>query len=308
MINTSRDIIIVGAGPAGLSAAVTASDYGLDVLVLDEQPTPGGQLYRNIERAEKDKMEILGPDYSQGLSLVQNFRKSSAEYIGNAVVWRIDPNGNICFSADGTSMEINGKNVIIAIGAAERPVPFPGWTLPGVMGAGAVDANFKSSNTIPEGPVVLAGSGPLLLSVIGHMASLGMEISAVLDTTPRGNILSALSSLPKALRRTDYLLKGIGMLLNLKRSGVKYVKDVTGYKAHGNNYLEGVTYTTKKGSQHVDSEVLLVHEGIVPRCDFTQAIGLPHLWDPVQRYWFPKTNDVGGTEMERKEGANLETI
>lgn len=294
----SRDLIIVGAGPAGLSAAATASDYGLDVLVLDEQPTPGGQLYRNIERAGKDKMKALGTEYSEGLNLVRKFRNSSAEYIGNAIVWRIDQGGNICFSAAGGSTEINGKNIIIAIGAAERPVPFTGWTLPGVIGAGAVDANFKSSGTIPDGPVVLAGSGPLLLSVIGHMASIGMEISAVLDTTPRGNIMDALPLLPKALRRSDYLLKGVGMLLNLKRSGIKYIKGITGYEAHGTDRLERVSFTTKRNTHSMDSSIFLVHEGIVPRCDFTQAIGLKHLWDPTQRYWYPRINSFGETEMK----------
>jgi len=293
-----RDIVIIGAGPAGLSAAVTASACGLDVLVLDEQPSPGGQLYRNIERAAKETLEALGPDYSRGLDLLRKFRKCSAEYIGSAVVWKINPNGNLCFSADGQSREIRGKHIIIAIGATERPVPFPGWTLPGVMGAGAIDANFKSSGTIPEGPVVLAGSGPLLLSVVGHMAHLGVEISAVLDTTPSGNIISALPLLPKALRRTDYLLKGIGMLLNLKRTGIRYLKGISEYKAVGKDYLESVSFKTKNGSQQIDAELLLVHEGIVCRCDFTQQIGLKHLWDPVQRYWYPETTLYGGTAME----------
>ncbi len=292
-----RDIIIIGAGPAGLSAAVTASGYGLDVLVLDEQPSPGGQLYRNIERAEQDTLKTLGSDYSSGLALVEKFRKSGAEYIGNAIVWRLDPDCNICFSTDGQSTEISGKHIIIAIGATERPVPFASWTLPGVMGAGAVDANFKSSGIIPDGPVVLAGSGPLLLSVVGHMAHLGVEISAVLDTTPRGNILSALPLLPGALRRTDCLLKGVGMLLNLKRSGINYFKGITDYKADGKDCLETVSFKTKNGSQRIDAELLLVHEGIVPRCDFTQQIGLKHLWDPVQRYWYPETNESGATAM-----------
>jgi len=291
-----RDIIIVGAGPAGLAAAVTASASGLDVLVLDEQPSPGGQLYRNIERADRETLKTLGTDYNSGMTLVKQFRMSGAEYIANAIVWRIDPGGSICFSAAGQSTEIRGKYIIIAIGATERPVPFPGWTLPGVMGAGAVDANFKSSGTIPDGPVVLAGSGPLLLSVVGHLASLDVEISAVLDTTPGGNIFSALPLLPRALRRTDYLLKGVGMLLNLKRSGIKYFKAVTSYKAHGKDYLESVSFKTKKGSQHIDAELLLAHEGIVPRCDFTLQMGLNHLWDPVQRCWYPETNAFCGTD------------
>ncbi len=293
------DIIIVGAGPAGLSAATTASDLGLDVLVLDEQPSPGGQLYRNIERVEQKTLKTLGPDYSNGLKLVEDFRKSSAHYQGGAIVWNIESDGSVCFSYDGQSTQIRGKHVIVAIGATERPVPFPGWSLPGVMGAGAIDANFKSSGTIPDGPVVLGGSGPLLLLVIGHLASLGVEISAVLDTTPNSNMLSALPLLPGALRRTDYLLKGVGMLLNLKRSGIKYHKNVSGFKADGSGQLESVSFTQKGSSHQIESGFFLVHEGVVPRCDFTQLLGLKHKWDPVQRFWYPQTNTFGATEYEK---------
>lgn len=294
-----RDVIIIGAGPAGISAAITASELGLDVLVLDEQPTPGGQLYRNIERVGTETLKNLGPDYSNGLSLVEKFRKSGAEYSGGSIVWNIEPNGSVCFSQGGRSSQIQGKHVIVAIGATERPVPFEGWNLPGVMGAGAIDANFKSSGTVPDGPVVLGGSGPLLLLVIGHLASLGVEIRAVLDTTPSGNMLSAMPLLPGALKRTDYLLKGVGMLLNLKRSGIKYHKSITQFKAHGKGQLDSVSFATKKKNHRIDSGLFLVHEGVVPRCDFTQLLKLKHHWDPVQRFWYPGTNQFGATENEK---------
>ncbi len=297
-MDSLRDVIVVGAGPAGLSAATSAADFGLDVLVLDEQPTPGGQIYRNIERADKDTLKNLGPDYSRGLSLVEKFRESEAEYLGGSIVWNIESNGIVSFSKEGRSSQTRAKFVIIAIGATERPVPFPGWNLPGVMGAGAIDANFKSSGTIPDGPVVLGGSGPLLLLAIGHLASLGVEISAVLDTTPKGNMVSALALLPGALRRTDYLLKGVGMLLNLKRSRIKYHKNVTAYAAHGNGQLQSVSFTVKGENHQLGSAMLLVHEGIVPRCDFTHLLGLKHRWDPVQRYWYPETNQFGATEND----------
>ncbi len=291
-----HDVIIVGAGPAGLSAAITASEIGLDVVVLDEQSTPGGQLYRNIERADEETLNHLGPDYSSGLSLVEKFRKSGAQYRGGSIVWNIEPNGSVCFSHDGCSTQIQGKYVIIAIGATERPVPFAGWNLPGVMGAGGVDANYKSSGTLPEGPVVLCGSGPLLLLVIGHLASNGVEISAVLDTTPGGNLLSAIPLLPGALKRTDYLLKGVGMLLKLKRSGIKYYKNINQFKAHGKDQVESVSFTSKGIHNRVDSGHFLVHEGVVPRCDFSRLLRLKHQWDPVQRFWYPQTNQYGGTE------------
>jgi NADPH-dependent 2,4-dienoyl-CoA reductase/sulfur reductase-like enzyme len=291
-----RDVIIIGAGPAGISAAITASELGLDVLVLDEQPTPGGQLYRNIERVAEETLKTLGPDYSHGLALVEKFRECGADYQGGSIVWNIEPDGSVCFSEGGRSSQIKGKHVVVAIGATERPVPFEGWNLPGVMGAGAIDANFKSSGTVPDGPVVLGGSGPLLLLVIGHLTSLGVEIRAVLDTTPGGNILSAIPLLPGALKRTDYLIKGVAMLLKLKRSGIKHYKNITRYQAHGKGQIESVSFTTKRKKHRIETGFFLVHEGVVPRCDFSQLLHLKHHWDPVQRFWYPRTNQFGATE------------
>lgn len=298
-MNSLRDVIVIGAGPAGLSAATRAADFGLDVLLLDEQPAPGGQIYRNIERADDETLRNLGPDYTRGRALVEQFRASAAAYMGGAIVWNIGPDGIVSFSRAGMSSQARAKYVVIAIGATERPVPFPGWNLTGVMGVGAIDANFKSSGTIPAGPVVLGGSGPLLLLIIGHLAGLGVEIRAVLDTTPRGNMLSALPLLPRAMRRSDYLLKGVGMLLNLKRSRIQYHPNVTAYTAHGKDQLQSVSFTVNRAIHKVDSGMLLVHEGIVPRCDFTRLLGLKHRWDAVQRYWYPETNLFGATENGR---------
>ncbi len=297
--NDLRDIIIVGAGPAGLSAAVTAAEAGIEVLVLDEQPAPGGQLYRNIERAGAETLDILGADYANGLSLVERFRRSGAEYLGGALVWNIEPDGSVYFSYGGRSAQVKGKFVIIAIGATERPVPFEGWNLPGVMGAGAVDANYKSSGTVPAGPVVVGGSGPLLLLVIGHLSSLGVEISAVLDTTPKGNMIAALPFLPRALRHSGYLLKGVGMLLNLKRSGIRYHKHVAGYQAHGKDRVESVSFIEQGKTHRIDSGYFLVHEGIVPRCDFSRLLKFQHHWDPVQRFWYPQVSRLGATENDK---------
>ena len=83
------DIIIIGAGPAGMACASRAAESGLQVLVLDEQPTPGGQLYRNIEGQSESSLRILGKDYAAGKELVQRFRKSGAEYLPQSVVWKI---------------------------------------------------------------------------------------------------------------------------------------------------------------------------------------------------------------------------
>jgi len=293
------DLIVVGAGPAGLSAATTAAELGLKVLVLDEQPSPGGQLYRNIERVGASSAKKLGPDYVKGLNLVKKFRDCGADYQEGAIVWNIEHNGTVCYSLGGKSTQIQARQVLVAIGATERPVAFSGWTLPGVMGAGAIDANFKSSGTVPAGSVVLCGSGPLLLQVIGHLNSLGVEIQAVLDTTPGGNMLAALPLLPGALRRSDYLLKGVGMLLNLKKSRIKYYKKVTHYRAHGSDRLQRVSFAAGGKEHQLETNMLLVHEGVVSRCDFSMLLGLRHLWDPMQRFWYPETNRFGATASDK---------
>ncbi len=294
-MKTEADIIIIGAGPAGLSAAAAAAGQGLEVLVLDEQPSLGGQIYRNIEKAPKERIKILGKDYSRGKLLAERFRKSHAGYQGNTMVWRIDHDGRVCFSHEGRARQIQGEKIILATGAMERPVPFSGWTLPGVMGVGALDANFKSSGTVPEGPVVMAGSGPLILSAAVHLIRQGVEITAILETTPTANIPASLAHVGQALKRPDYLFKGLAMMAALKRAGIPIIRGVTSYKALGNDQVDRVVYRTAKGPGELAARVLVVHEGIIPRTDFSCQAGLDHTWNPVQKYWHPKTNVFGKT-------------
>lgn len=292
------DLAVIGAGPSGLAAAASAAAYGLNVMLLDEQPSPGGLIYRNIEKVPKSRIELLGTDYTRGKQLVDRFRRSHADYLGESIVWKIEPEGNIFFSRNGNSCEIRTKKIVIATGAMERPVPFPGWTLPGVMGAAALDANFKSSGTIPQGPVVLAGSGPLLLLTTVHLIKLGVEIKAVLDTTPDHSFFRSIRYLPAALKRVDYLYKGLTLLAELKKSGIPLIRGVLNYKALGKEKVESIHYQTKSGSGSFEAKILLCHEGVIPRTDFSRQLHLPHLWNPVQRYWHPQTNPFGKTGEE----------
>ncbi|MEA2093939.1 MAG: FAD-dependent oxidoreductase, partial [Pseudomonadota bacterium] len=156
-------LVIIGAGPAGLAAAVVATEHGLDVALLDEQPTPGGQIYRAMESIPAARAELLGTEYQRGRDLVSAFRDSGVEYFPDTQVWSLNHPREIGLLRGNTPAMITADQVLLANGAMERPVPFPGWTLPGVMNAGAGQILFKSHGIVPAAGVVLAGSGPLLL-------------------------------------------------------------------------------------------------------------------------------------------------
>ena len=121
------DAIVIGAGPAGLTASSNLAEMGLKVLTLDEQNRLGGQIYRNIENASQDNLKKMGKEYQRGLNLAKRFRKSNAEYLGNSLVWNVEPEGRVCYSRNGVSERITANYIIVATGAMERPVPIPGW-------------------------------------------------------------------------------------------------------------------------------------------------------------------------------------
>ena len=157
---TSVEFAIVGAGPAGMAAAALAAELGLDTMLIDEQPAPGGQIYRGVERAVAGTP--LGADYLAGRRLVEGLRAAARlDYRPKTTLWHLDPDGTLYLAAPGGASAVTARRVLLATGAIERPVPIPGWTLPGVMTAGAAQILLKGSDLVPEGRVVLAGQGPL---------------------------------------------------------------------------------------------------------------------------------------------------
>lgn len=291
------DAIVIGAGPAGLAAATELAAKGLEVALLDEQASPGGQIYRNIGNTSQHQRSILGEDYTCGLDLVRRFKEAQVTYLPQARVWQTEANGQVCYSRLGKSGKLLADYLVLSTGAMERPVPFPGWTLPGVMTCGGMSNLFKDSGLSPQKPVVLAGSGPLLWLVAEHLLALQAPLAAILDTTPMSQVLPAMKHLPGALKRFGYMVKGVKMIadvhLKARKACVPIHRNVKNLRAEGKTRLERVKAACGSRELEFTASTLLVSEGVIPNVALLRQIGCRHVWDEVQRFWHPEVDANG---------------
>lgn len=298
-MNTMQyDLAVVGAGPAGMAAAIDSARFGLRVVVIDEQPRAGGQIYRQVGKPVLQDQRILGADYYYGAGLVSEFSAAKIEVLHSATVWEIGER-HLCLSIGDSSRRIAFSRLLLATGAQERPVPFPGWTTPGVMTCGAAQIMLKSSGLAPSEPLVIAGSGPLLLLIACQLQRAGVSIAAVLDTTPARHYVEALRELPGALRGWRYLLKGSKLLMELRAAGIKRLSSVQQLRAEAGSdgKLARVHFSHKGREQALDCSTLLVHQGVVPNVQLTRAVGAEHRWDELQQCWHPCLDSGGETSV-----------
>ena len=294
----SYDIIVIGAGPAGISAAVTAAEGGASVLLLDDQLGAGGQIYRNIENAGDTQTAFLGEDYMAGQPLARHLRESKVDYQAQAVVWQVTDEGEVGYSVDGRAHLVKTPWVVLATGAQERPFPIEGWTLPGVMTAGAAQTLLKSSGLAAEG-AVFAGSGPLLTLIVHQYLSAGVKVAALVDTTAKTNRMRALPHVPGALARADLLAKGRKWMRKIRKSGTRIIKDATELRVLGKDKAEGLGYRTGGGDwQEIFSPYVFLHQGVVPNINLSMSTGMDHDWNDAQLCWRPCRDEWGHSSVD----------
>jgi NADPH-dependent 2,4-dienoyl-CoA reductase/sulfur reductase-like enzyme len=288
------DLAVVGAGPAGLAAAATAASRKLSVLMLDENLSVGGQIYRAITTNPLPEPAVLGPDYWRGEALVRAFDASPAQHAAGATVWslaRLDDSYEIGVSMAGRARLIMATEVVLATGALERPFPIPGWTLPGVMSCGAAQTALKAFALVPDGAAVLAGCGPLLWLLAWQYLNAGVAIRAILDTTPQKNFRTALPHLP-AFLASPYLAKGLRLMAAV-RARVRVVSGVESLRAVGGDELAAVAWTRRGRADEMAVDTLLLHQGVVPNINLSNAAGCRHVFDDAQIAWKPQTDAFG---------------
>lgn len=293
---TDADLIIIGAGPAGMAAASTAARGGLRVLVLDEQPRAGGQIYRDVA-LNAQRRTFLGKDYIAGQALVDALDTANIQQEFGASVWRLEPGSRVVWSQNGVSRVSMAPHILLASGAQERPTPFPGWTLPGVMSAGAAQVLMKNAGLLPR-DAVLAGSGPLLYLIAAQMIEAGAPPKALVETQSLRSLIGASRHLPRALLAATTLIKGLGLIHKIKRAGVQRFTGASDFNA--SQTADGnlsFTFQSRGRKLALITPLLLTHQGVVPSTHISRASGVPHLWNDAQKAYQPVTDQWGGTDV-----------
>jgi thioredoxin reductase/bacterioferritin-associated ferredoxin len=291
------DLIVVGAGPAGAAAALAASRAGLGVVLLDEAAEPGGQVYR-APLPGLSAAESRGADDETGRALRAAVRASTIEWRGSSRVWSVSGSFRVDAATPAGSESFRAPCLVAATGAHERIVPFPGWTLPGVIGLAAATILLKAQGMAPGRRTVVAGCGPLLAAVAAKIVAGGGTVAAVVDLAGPGDWLKAL---PGLASRPDLLKQGLGWALKLGRARVPVLFRSAVSRAEGGEALERVVIgrvdaegRSVAGEERIfDADALAIGHGLVPGSDIPKLLRAAHEFDAGRGGWVPARDGYG---------------
>lgn len=284
------DLLIVGAGPAGMSAALEAVKHGQQPLVVDNRPEPGGNIYAwcNRNSGRPTLLRHLGTDYAFGGKLVAAFLEEVSngriKYQSMSRLWRLDLAGEFAVTGPSGTTVDKAESVVLATGAMERPMPLPGWTLPGVMGVGAAQLLIKSGGELPDGPVTIVGAGPLALLFADQLHRLGYRLTAFVEPAGANRLWSSQKYWSFALRSPETAAKGIALLARRRLSRVPVFQGAREIKIVGDNAAVALSFYAQTNYE-IPTRTVLLHDGVVPNLNVLVGSGLNIKFSVPQRTW-----------------------
>ncbi|MFB7559663.1 FAD/NAD(P)-dependent oxidoreductase [Streptomyces brevispora] len=328
------ELAVVGAGPAGLAAAVTAADGGLQVILLDAADAPGGQYYRApAPGLGATRPEALHHGWARFAGLRDRLDRHRGagriRHLAGHQVWAVERTGAdwtlhaVTGPDGGGSAALRARRLLIATGSHERQLPFPGWTLPGVVGAAGAQAMLKSGLVLPGRRIVVAGSGPLLQAVAVSLARAGAQVPVLVEAGGYGAYGRAplvLAAEPGRLR--EAARHGAALV----RNRVRVLTHHAVTAVHGTDRVEGVTVSRLDREwrplpgtgRRIDCDTLAVGHGLVPLLDLAVGLGCAtrcgadgvaallldeDLRTTVPRVWAAgETGGIGGVQLALTEG------
>ena len=300
-MSASTDIAIVGAGPSGLAAAQQLRNSGLHLTVIDEQPRPGGQFLRQPPTHYRISDWLKGRLYRSAKEMLADVAGNeriewcfNSTVLGIFPVSRSDEHGfDLHLQTEVGMSSLRAHRIILASGCREAPLPFPGWTLPGVMGAGAIQTLLKSQQVLAGERIVLAGSHPLQLIVADQILKAGGNVAAVLFAQPWTAIFRFLRSPVLAFQNWPQLLEVGRILSRLKMAGVPILFSRAPRKAGGGQRIERlVTNPVNASGQFINGQERSWETDCVGVCfgfqvssELARQSGCETFWSPLEGGW-----------------------
>ncbi len=299
-MRSSWDIAVLGAGPAGGAAARIAADDGADVLLLDEQRRPGGQVWRVKSAARHFASD--SPETRAGDAHRAALEQSKVTFRGETRLWHIERKKDIwvlhVLTLSGTAI-YNARAVILAPGAREFVQPFPGWTVPGVFGLAGVTALIKSQQIPPGRRCVVAGSGPLAIYAAAEILRLGGEIAAIVTPNSRADWLWCL---PALLANPFLAKRGAEWIAQLKRAGMPIFWRHLVTRTKGNEVLSALhvsrctsEWAPTGAATEIPADTLCIGNGLLPNSEIAALAGLELHYDADCGGWIAPVGPHGQT-------------
>jgi D-hydroxyproline dehydrogenase subunit alpha len=325
------ELAVIGAGPAGLAAAAEAAGLGLPVVLVDAYALPGGQYYR---QTPPELGATAAPD-GYGPQLLAAAERGDVRLLAGTSVWGLFPEAGaeasrkegghlLClYGPAGVPRRLRAQAVVLAPGAYDFPFPFPGWTLPGVMTAGAALSMVKHQHLLPGHRFLLSGTGPLQLVLARHLLEAGAELAGILDANPfpwRG-----LWQAPAAWGQWQRLREGWDAVRTLLRVGAKIRWGQWVQRAEGDGRVERAVVGPVPGvpgaarTETVAADTICLGYGFTPAIQLSRLAGCEHRYLPAQRAYVPLRDEwlqttigglyvagdgagIGGKDVARLEG------
>ncbi|MEO7243345.1 MAG: NAD(P)/FAD-dependent oxidoreductase [Variovorax sp.] len=302
-------VLIVGAGPAGLAAARVLVDVGVSVHMVDDNDQPGGQYYRQLPAAFRVASNArLHRDQSRALDALAVLSHPLVTYWPKTTLWAMPQPREFSYARNGSTGRLHARTMILATGAYDRPAPFPGWTLPGVVSAGGCLNLIKGQGILPGRRVALAGNGPLLLVAAYSLIRAGAKVVAIAEAATTGVMMrqiAGLTSAPALLGlglkyRARILAAGVPMLSGYAAAGAGGIQriDKVSLAPVGSDGRLLVAQT-----RNFDVDALVTGYGLSPSTEFARMIGCAMHFDPLLGGWVPQRSAALETSIQGIFGA-----
>jgi len=285
------ELLIIGAGPGGLSAAIAARRAGVEVVIADERAHAGGQFFKQLS---VEDMKAADPQHREGAALIDSARKLGVDLRNGVNVFGAFPGNEFLATSDGRLRRFTPKAAIIATGAYERGWPVPGWTLPGVMTTGAAQTLWRTARRLPGKRVLIAGNGPLNLQLAAELIAGGAEVLAVIEAAPRPSprdwraLLAMLTASPGLIRD--------GLRYHLtRRSG--HARMIHGDVIAGVERAGEGLRVRLAGGERFEVDTLCLGYGFEPSNELLRMLGCGHDYDPQRRQLVTRCDADGHTDL-----------